>query len=172
MGAATVLVALHDGASRVVMYGDLRGSDAIEAVKAMGAEVRPAPDHPKVEGPYDVIVVVTEAPVEYCAAAVEMAAPLGRVILACTSTKPSGIEPETIRRKGLMLKGGRGASAQSLVAAVEVVVSEQHRLSSVKGEIYSFEHAADALKGLLTNGVARGAHIVIADTSNAGRPDA
>lgn len=173
MGAATVLVALHDGASQVVMYGDSRGSDAIAAVKTMGAEVRPAPDRPKSEGPYDVVVVVTEAPVEYCAAAVEMAAPLGRVILACTSTQPSGIEPETIRRKGLMLKGGRGASAQSLEAAVDVVDREQHRLSPIQGSTYSFESAGDVLKGLLSNGVALGTHVVIAPsvtapTANAG----
>jgi threonine dehydrogenase-like Zn-dependent dehydrogenase len=172
MGAASVLVALHDGASQVVMYGDQRGSDAITAVKAMGVEVRPAPDRPKAEGPYDVVVVVTEAPVEYCAAAVEMAAPLGRVIIACTATQPSGIEPETIRRKGLMLKGGRGASAQSLEAAVEVVVREQHRLNPITGAIYGFERAADALKNLLNEGVARGAHIVIAADPRAQSSDA
>ena len=169
MGAATALVALHAGASKVVMYGDPRGADAIAVAKAMGAEVRGVPNAPKTEGPYDVVVVVTEAPVEYVAASVEMAAPLGRVILACTSTKPSGIEPETIRRKGLTLKGGRGASAQALCKAVEIVAAERDRLAAVKGEIYRFKEAESVLKGLLDNGVARGAHVVIADTVSARR---
>jgi propanol-preferring alcohol dehydrogenase len=71
-----------------------------------------------------------------------------------------------------MLKGGRGASAQSLEAAVEVVVRERNRLNSVTGAIYGFERAADALKGLLNEGVARGAHIVIAADAQARDSDA
>ena len=163
MGAATVLVALNDGASNVVMYGDPRGSDAIRAVESMGANVRPPPVQPGSEGPYDVVVVVTEAPVEYCAASVEMAGPLGRVIVACTSTKPSGMQPETIRRKGLTLKGGRGASAGSLQAAVEIVAAQRHRLAAIMGEVHGFEAAAAVLGSLLENGVARGTHVVIAN---------
>jgi threonine dehydrogenase-like Zn-dependent dehydrogenase len=167
MGAATALVALHGGASRVVMYGDPRGVDAIVLAKSMGAEVRGVPSTPKAEGPYDVVVVVTEAPVEYVAASVEMAGPLGRVILACTSTKASGVEPETVRRKGLTIKGGRGASAQALSKAVEIVAAERDRLGSVQGKVYGFEEAQHVLKGLLHNGVVRGAHVVIADTVSA-----
>ena len=110
---------------------------------------------------------MTEAPIEYVAASVEMAVPLGRVILACTSTKASGIEPETVRRKGLMIKGGRGASAQALSKAVEIVAAERDRLGSVQGKVYGFEEAEQVLKGLLHNGVVRGAHVVIADTVSA-----
>jgi threonine dehydrogenase-like Zn-dependent dehydrogenase len=158
MGAATALVALHAGASKVVVYGDSRGVDAIN--------VRNFPTAPKLEGPYDVVVVVTEAPVEYVAASVEMAGPLGRVILACTSTKPSGMEPETIRRKGLTLKGGRGASAQSLKKAVEIVSAERKRLRGLAGEVHGFEAAEAVLKGLLDGGVVRGAHVVIQDAAS------
>ena len=165
MGAATALVALHYHASNVVLYGDSRGSDAIQAVTAMGVQVRPAPAQPKTEPAYDVVVVVTEAPVEYVAAAVEMAAPLGRVIIACTSTQPSGIEPEAIRRKGLTIKGGRGASAQSLKFAVDIVALGRDKLAAIMGEVYGFDNAAAILKGLLQNGVARGTHVVIADAA-------
>lgn len=166
MGAATALVALHAGASKIVVYGDSRGVDAIKTCWAMGADVRSFPAAPKLEGPYDVVVVVTEAPVEYVAASVEMAGPLGRVILACTSTKPSGMEPETIRRKGLTLKGGRGASAQSLKKAVEIVSAERKRLRGFAGEVHGFEAAEAVLKGLLDAGVVRGAHVVIQDAAS------
>ncbi|AUT66688.1 alcohol dehydrogenase catalytic domain-containing protein [Paraburkholderia terrae] len=168
MGAATALVALHAQASEVVVYGDSRGVDAINACSAMGADVRSFPTDPKREGPYDVVVVVTEAPVEYVAASVEMAGPLGRVIMACTSTRPSGIEPETIRRKGLTLKGGRGASAQSLRRAVEIVSAERTRLRAFTGEVHGFEAAEAVLKGLLNGGVVRGAHVVIQDAASSG----
>lgn len=162
MGAATALVALHAGASKVVMYGNPAGVDAIEAVRAMGAEVR---GEPVLDEPYDVVVVVTEAPFEYVAVSVEMAGPLGRVILACTSTRSSGMKPETIRRKGLTLKGGRGASAQSLKKAIDIVATERGRLTAIRGEVYGLQDAEVVLKGLLDNGVARGAHVVITDTA-------
>lgn len=162
MGAGAVLVALHDQASRVVLYGDPRGRDAIRAVEQMGAETRDFPVNPAEEGPFDVVVVVTEAPVEYFAAAVMMAGPLGRVITACTSMSPSQAPPEIIRRKGLTIKGGRGASAASLEMAVEIVSRERDRLGGVMGEIYGFEDAPNVVKHLLSSGVARGAHVVIA----------
>ncbi len=164
MGVAVAIVALHARAAQVVMYGDPRGVDAIRAVERMGGGIRLPPADPKAEGPYDVVVVVTEAPADYVAAAMEMAAPLGRVVSACTSTQPSGIEPETIRRKGLTVKGGRGASARSLEAAVQVVVAERDRLSAILGEVYSFEQAERVLTGLLSDRVPRGAHVVIASS--------
>ena len=39
----------------------------------------------------------------------------------------------------------------------------------VQGRVYGFEEAEHVLKGLLHNGVARGAHVVIADTVSAQR---
>lgn len=173
MAVASALVALHEGVSSVVIYGDRRGVDAIELAIAMGVEVRDFPATPKSAGQYDVVVVVTEAPVEYVAASVEMAGPLGRVILACTSAKPSGIEPETIRRKGLTIKGGRGASAQALSKAVAIVDAERDRLSTLVGKVHGFDAAERVLTGLLDSGVAKGTHVVIADTgSRKGKGDA
>jgi len=168
MGTASALVALHEGASEVVMYGDPRGLDAIRATRRLGAQIRGEPKDRDPSELFDVIVVVTEAPKEYTAAAVEMAAPQGRIIVACTSTEPSGIIPELIRRKGLTLKGGRGASEPALQRAVEIVAGEQDRLSGIVGETHGFEAAEEVLKGLLTDRVARGAHVVIA---NNGAPD-
>ncbi|ODV41234.1 hypothetical protein AWV79_26760 [Cupriavidus sp. UYMMa02A] len=169
MGVATALVALHMGASQVVMCGDPRGVDAIKLARQIGAEVRGAPVESNSDESFDVVVVVTEAPVEYVAAAVAMAAPLGRVILACTSTSPSGIVPEAVRRKGLTLKGGRGASAPSLARAVDIVVLERERMLNSDGELHTFEEAEGILSGLLDKGVARGAHVVITDRIDEGR---
>ena len=165
MGAASALVALHEGASDVVMYGDSGGVDAINAARRMGAQIRGLPKDRDPLDFFDVIVVVTEAPNTYAAAAVEMAAPRGRIVVACTSMEPSGIVPELVRRKGLTLKGGRGASEPALQRAVEIVAAEVGRLSGIVGEIYGFEDAENILKGLLTERVARGAHVVIASNA-------
>jgi len=161
MGAACALVALHQKASQVILYGDARGVDAIRATRAMGASTGGEPAVRASGDLFDVVIVVTEAPPHYAALAVEMAAPRGRVVLACTSMEPSGIVPELIRRKGLTLKGGRGASEGALRTAVDIVTADAGRLSGIVGESYGFEAAESALKGLLNGRAARGAHVVI-----------
>jgi propanol-preferring alcohol dehydrogenase len=75
--------------------------------------------------------------------------------------EPSGIVPEHIRRKGLTLKGGRGASEGALRTAMDIVTAEANRLSGIVGESVGFEAAESTLKGLLNGRVARGAHVVI-----------
>lgn len=162
MAVASVLVALHIGASQITLYGDEAGTDAIRAAEALGAKFAGSPLNTESKTGFDVVVVVTEAPSEYVAAAVELAAPRGRVVVASTSMDPSPVKPELIRGKGLTLKGGRGASEQALRQAVEIVATEQERLRNVVGEVYGFESAERVIKGLVQDRVVRGAHVVIA----------
>ena len=58
-----------------------------------------------------------------------------------------------------------GASEPALQRAVEIVAGEQDRLSGIVGETHCFEAAEEVLKGLLTDRVARGAHVVIANNA-------
>jgi len=75
--------------------------------------------------------------------------------------EPSGLVPEFVRRKGLTLKGGRGASEGSIGRAVAIVVSLRDRMTGKLGEVHGLEEAEGRIKGLLCDGVARGTHMVI-----------
>ena len=167
MGLASCVVALHQGASRIGLYGHPGGTDAIGAARGLGVTIRGEPNERAAGKLYDVVVVVTETPASYAAHAVEMAAPRGRVILASTSMEPSGLVPEFVRRKGLTLKGGRGASEGSLGRAVAIVVSLRDRLTGKLGEVHGLEEAEGRIKGLLCDGVARGTHMVISPQRSA-----
>jgi len=165
MGLASCVVALHQRAREVVLYGHPGGVDAIRAAKALGVTVRGEPAERAAGDLYDVVVVVTETPASYAARAVEMAAARGRVVMASTSMEPSGLIPEFIRRKGLTLKGGRGASEVALTQAASIVSAQREALNGKIGERYSLEQAEIQIKSLLQSGIARGTHMVIS-----GRP--
>ena len=161
MGLAACVVALHQRAREIVLYGHSGGTDAVRVAQALGIMVRGEPTERKPGELYDVVVVVTETPAAYAAHAVEMAAVRGRVVLACTSMESSGLVPELVRRKGLTLRGGRGASELALKRAVEVVNAQRAVLTGKLGERHGLEEAEQHIKGLLRDGVARGAHMVI-----------
>ena len=93
-------------------HGDSRGVDAIKTRWAMEPTCA-ASRCAEIEGPYDVVVVVTEAPVSTCRARwwkwrVHFMSDIGMYInqTVCGAGDDSS--------QGLTLKGGRGASAQSL----------------------------------------------------------
>lgn len=161
MGLASCVVALHQRASKVVLYGNPSGVDAIRAAEGLGVRIGGDPRQRKPGDTFDVVVVVTETPASYAALAVEMAALRGRVVIASTSMEPSGIAPELIRRKGLTLRGGRGASEAALAQAALIVSAMRDRLEGKIGEVCSLEEAESRIKSLLQDGVARGAHMVV-----------
>lgn len=160
MAVATTFVAMCYGASEVALYGASEGGEAIRAAESLGARYRGLPCVS--DGAFDVIVVVTETPASYLAIAVAMAGPLGRVIAASTSREPAPIDPETIRRKGMTIRGGRGASEASLIEAAELVARERSRLGALESRVVDFEGAERALLELLSpQGVVPGAHLVV-----------
>jgi propanol-preferring alcohol dehydrogenase len=160
MAVATVFVAMCYGAGEVAIYGPEEGTQAIRAAEALGARYRGLPNVS--DGAFDVIVVVTETPASYLATAVAMAGPLGRVIAASTSREPAPIDPETIRRKGMTIRGGRGASEVSLIEAAELVARERERLSALDSRVVGFDEAERALLELLSpQGAVPGVHLVV-----------
>ena len=164
MGVATIVTAQHYGASYVAFYGAETGTDAIAAARTLGIAYAGEPKVDASIAPFDVVVVVTEAPSHYLATAAEMAGPLGRVIAASTSRDPSGLEPETVRRKGLMIKGGRGASERALAIAAYIVATARDRLSALIGNVHDIGEGEALMRSLMTpEGAVRGAHTVIAD---------
>jgi len=91
-----------------------------------------------------------------------------RVILAGTSMEPSGLVPEFVRRKGLTLKGG-AAPPRAPRRAVAIVVSLRDRMTGKLGEVHGLEEAEGRIKGLLCDGVARGAHGHFPSATRGGR---
>lgn len=164
MGLGTIVTAQHLGASDIGFYGAESGIDAIAAAGTLGVAYRGEPGVEHSNEPYDVVVVVTETPAPYLAIAAEMAGPLGRVIAASTSREPSGLEPETVRRKGLTIKGGRGASERALRIAADIVAARREKLGALLGAVHDIADGEKLLRSLMTaDGAVRGAHSVIAD---------
>lgn len=159
MAVATGFVAMCYGAGEVAIYGSPEGTEAIRAAESLGARYRGLP---AADSSFDVIVVVTETPASYLAIAVAMAGPLGRVIAASTSRETAPIDPETIRRKGMMIRGGRGASEESLIEAAGLVARERRCLSALDSRVVGFDEAGRALLELLSpQGFVPGAHLVV-----------
>jgi propanol-preferring alcohol dehydrogenase len=128
------------------MFGEDGGDAAQEAARSLGAEVLVGQGDAGLATQFDVVVVVTEASAAETALGLSLAGTLGRVITASCSTDVVALEPESIRKRGLLVRGGRAHTAASLDDAIAAVTA--HRNWFPKGFFETF--ALDQAQGALT----------------------
>ena len=162
MGVATVAAAFHVGASAVTMLGSSSACDAIEAARRLGARIVEPGGAASLEASFDVVVVVTEAPAEFLTVAIDMVGPNGFVIAASTATKAASVVPETVRRKGVAVRGGRGASEAALADAAKATASDPEFFARIPCEMVSLDECGDAILSLMqADRSVRGAYMVV-----------
>jgi propanol-preferring alcohol dehydrogenase len=145
---------------RIAFYGLDGGDPAIAAAASLGADVLDWADRPA-DG-YDVVVVVTEAGAAEAALGLELAGTMGRVVLASCATEAIPVEPESIRKRGLTVRGGRGHTEASLDDAIAALATYGEWFPSDYFEVFTLEDAQQALATMHDdNGTSVGIHRVI-----------
>jgi propanol-preferring alcohol dehydrogenase len=161
MGVASVAAASLKQPGRIAVYGHPGGDAAVRAVAALGADVVDDTDHPAAG--FDVVVVVTEASAAEAALGLELAGTLGRVVLASCAMEPIAVEPESIRKRGLTVRGGRGHTAPSLDEAIAALTTHADWFNADYFERFDLDDAQKALETMHDErGVAVGTHRVLA----------
>jgi threonine dehydrogenase-like Zn-dependent dehydrogenase len=164
MGVASVAAAALRKPRRIVLYGSDGGGAARLAAASLGAEVADASVAP--DGVFDVVVIVTEATAAETAFGFGLAATMGRVIAASCATDTIAVEPESIRRRGLTIRGGRGHSSASMDEAIAALTTRTGWFSETYFEIFPLDQAHKALATMHDrNGTAFGTHRVITPPS-------
>lgn len=165
MGVASVAAASLKQPSRIAFYGSTGGDRAVLAAKALGAEIADSTERPS-DG-FDVVIAVTEATAAEAALALELAGTLGRVVLASCATQPMSLAPESIRKRGLTVRGGRGHTAPSLDDAIAALSDHPEWFTADYFERFDLSDAQTALETMHDeNGISIGTHRVIAATAS------
>jgi threonine dehydrogenase-like Zn-dependent dehydrogenase len=160
IGVAVVAAASLGSPSRITLFGASDAEAARDAADRLGAHI--AAGFSDYESPFDVVIVVTEATAEEAMQGLALAAPMGRVVLASTSTSTFPLQPESVRRRGLLVRGGRAHTIESLQNAVEAVSTRPDWLEPTFVETYPLEEAAAALQDLHdAAGNPRGVHALV-----------
>jgi propanol-preferring alcohol dehydrogenase len=111
---------------------------------------------------FDVVLVVTEATAAEAALGLELAGTMGRVVLASCATDAISVEPESIRKRGLTVRGGRGHTAPSLDDAITAMTVNDGWLPASLFEHFALADAQKALESMHDDrGVSVGTHRVI-----------
>jgi threonine dehydrogenase-like Zn-dependent dehydrogenase len=164
MGVASVAAAALRKPRRIVLYGSDGGGAARRAAASLGAEVADVGVAP--ESVFDVVVIVTEATAAEAAFGFELAATMGRVITASCATDTIAVEPESIRRRGLTIRGGRGHSSASMDEAIVALTTHSEWFNEKYFEVFALDQTHEALATMHDrNGTAFGKHRVITPSS-------
>jgi threonine dehydrogenase-like Zn-dependent dehydrogenase len=164
MGVASVAAAALRKPGRIVLYGSDGGGAARRAAALLGAEIADASVAP--DSVFDVVVIVTEATAAEAAFGFELAATMGRVITASCATDTIAVEPESIRRRGLTIRGGRGHSSASMDEAIAALTTHSEWFNEKYFEVFALDQTHKALATMHDrNGTAFGTHRVITPSS-------
>jgi threonine dehydrogenase-like Zn-dependent dehydrogenase len=160
MGVATIAAASLKQPRRMALYGLDGGTAAVQAAASLGADVADLAERPA-DG-FDVVVVVTEASTAEAALGLELAATMGRVVFASCATDAISIEPESIRKRGLTVRGGRGHSSESLDDAITALTMHTDWFGEAYFERFELDDAQSALETMHDElGSTYGVHRVI-----------
>jgi threonine dehydrogenase-like Zn-dependent dehydrogenase len=144
MGLASIASAALAGAGRIALYGGPEGEAAASAAKALGADLR----GPEFDGEaFDVVAVVTETSAQEAALGLALAAPLGRVAMASCALDPIEVQPESVRKRGLTIRGGRGHTAPALAGSVAALTE---RPDLIPDDFFETTDLADVARALAT----------------------
>jgi propanol-preferring alcohol dehydrogenase len=164
LGVASVAAAALRKPRRIVLYGSEGGGAARRTAASFGAEVADACVPP--DSAFDVVVIVTEATAAETAFGFELAATMGRVITASCATDTIAVEPESIRRRGLTIRGGRGHGSASMDEAIAALTAHCEWFDEQYFEVFALDQAHEALATMHDrNGTAFGTHRVITPSS-------